>query len=203
MNRLDSGSETAMTQFPKRRRKKRRFYWVELGFLILGLIGLRPEILTELFPNNRPSPTANFYNPVYNPVQNVHPASTGYDLAGQPMLSYSYPQAYPAAAWSNPSWSAYPSHYPPQPQPNAPSRPDPNLYNASRIAANPSQVTSRYAANPAYPSQYTNGYPQNAYPSQPTGQSPAGTSQSPVGTSQPPVAWPDGYQPNSSTYYRR
>ncbi|MCY3006049.1 MAG: hypothetical protein NTV29_08725 [Planctomycetota bacterium] len=185
-----------MTQIPKRRRKKRRFYWVELGFLILGLIGLRPEILTELFPNNRPRPTANFYSPVYNPAQTLHPANNGYDPSGQPLLSYSYPQAYAAAAWSNPSWNAYSSPYPPQAQPNSPYRPDPNLYDPNRIASNPAQMTSRYAANPAYPSPYSSGYPQNAYPSQPAGQSPAGTSQ-------PPVAWPDGYQPNNSTYYRR
>ena len=192
MNRLDSGSENAMTQFPKRRRKKRRFYWVELGFLILGLIGLRPEILTELFPNHRPAPAASFYSP----VQTLLPANSGYDLSGQPLLSYSYPQPNPAAAWQNPAWNAYPSHYPPHPQPNAPYRPDPNLYDPNRIASNPAQVTSRYAANPAYPSPTTTGYPQNFYPTQPAGPTPNGSSL-------PPVAWPEGYQPNNSNYYRR
>jgi hypothetical protein len=193
----DSGSENAMTQFPKRRRKKRRFYWVELGFLILGLIGLRPEILTELFPNHRPAPAANFYSP----VQTLLPANSGYDLSGQPLLSYSYPQPNPAVAWQNPAWNAYPSPYPPQPQPNAPYRLDPNLYDANRIASNPSQMTSRYAANPAYPSQYTTGYPQNVYPQNVYPTQPAG--RSPSGTSLPPVAWPEGYQPNNSNTYRR
>lgn len=176
----DSGSENAMTQFPKRRRKKRRFYWVELGFLILGLIGLRPEILTELFPNHRPAPAASFYTP----VQTLLPANSPYDLSGQPLLSYSYPQPNPAPAWQNPAWNTYPSPYPP------------NLYDPNRIASNPSQVTSRYATNPAYPSPTTTGYPQSFYPTQPAGPSPNGSSL-------PPVAWPEGYQPNNSNYYRR
>lgn len=33
-----------------RRKRSRRFYWAEIGFLVLGLIALKPEILTELIP---------------------------------------------------------------------------------------------------------------------------------------------------------
>jgi hypothetical protein len=42
-----------MTSFTRRRRSRRRFYWPELGFLILGIIGLKPEIITALLPSSR------------------------------------------------------------------------------------------------------------------------------------------------------
>jgi len=38
-----------------RRKRSRRFYWAEIGFLVLGLIALKPEILTELIPTGRTS----------------------------------------------------------------------------------------------------------------------------------------------------
>ena len=38
-----------------RRKRSKRFYWAEIGFLILGLIALKPEILTELIPTGRDS----------------------------------------------------------------------------------------------------------------------------------------------------
>lgn len=38
-----------------RRKRSRRFYWAEIGFLVLGLIALKPEILTELIPTGRNS----------------------------------------------------------------------------------------------------------------------------------------------------
>ena len=172
-----------MTQMNRRRRKKRRFYWVELGFLLLGLIGLRPEILTELFPNNRQTtssfsqnnPYNTFYVPVQNvPVQNLQPVwQPVYQAPPQPQtLSYGYP--------------VYGTQLQPQLQPQGQFQSQGQLqlqsppsyasksYDQTRIASNPSQVTSRYAANPglAYGSTSSN-------------------------SSNPPVVWPDGYQPNS------
>lgn len=48
----------------RRRRTRRRFYWAEIGFLILGLIGLKPEIITALLPKSNPSAAAS-NAPVY------------------------------------------------------------------------------------------------------------------------------------------
>jgi len=184
-----------MTQTTRRRRKKRRFYWVELGFLLLGLIGLRPEILTELFPNNRPNPNAltqlNPYNTLYAPVATADPLS-------QPLLQPAYQAYQPAYQTYQPAYQA--SSYN-QPQ-----------YDPARIASNPSQVTSRYSTNPAYPQ---NTYPQNTYAQYPA-RTASGTSSS--SSSTPPVVWPEGYQPSGyqpsgyqpsgyqpsgSNYYRR
>ena len=84
---------------------------------------------------------------------------------------------------------------------------DPNRYDPARIASNPSQVTSRYSTNPAYPQ---NIYPQNTYPQNTSAQYPAGiaSGSSSSSSSTPPVVWPSGYQPNGyqpsgSNYYRR
>ena len=201
-----------MTQITRRRRKKRRFYWVELGFLLLGLIGLRPEILTELFPNNRPNPNAltqlNPYNSLYAPVSTADPLS-------QPLLQPAY-QAYQPAYQAYPQQSGYS-----QPQYLSgyeANRYDPNRYDPARIASNPSQVTSRYSTNPAYPQNIypQNIYPQNTYPQNTSAQYPAGiaSGSSSSSSSTPPVVWPSGYQPPSvnqpngyqpsgSNYYRR
>lgn len=51
-----------------RRRRKQRFYWAEIGFLILGLIGLRPSIVSEIFSmrptmeSRAPRNTNTFYD---------------------------------------------------------------------------------------------------------------------------------------------
>lgn len=172
-----------MTQITRRRRKKRRFYWVELGFLLLGLIGLRPEILTELFPNNRSNvsalsqgvPIQTVYVPVQSPQTLLQPI---YQFPGEQNPGYSYP------AYSNQSQLAYnpgyqTASYPPANYP-ATTYPTTNNYptNQPRLASNPalnsSEVTSRYSTNPGY-----------AY----------GSTSSNHST--PPVVWPEGYQPSS------
>lgn len=53
-----------MTTTTRRRRTRRRFYWAEIGFLILGLIGLKPEIITALLPKSNP-PTVTSNAPMY------------------------------------------------------------------------------------------------------------------------------------------
>ncbi|MFM8189672.1 MAG: hypothetical protein ACKN85_14425 [Pirellula sp.] len=137
-----------MTQLTRHRRKKRRFYWVELGFLLLGLIGLRPEILTELLPNHQ-----NHYVPVPSPQTFLQPI---YQVPGQQTHGYSYPPATYLPA----------NNYPPT---------QPRL--ASNPAFNPSEVTSRYSTNPGYaygstssnnstpPVVWPEGYQPSSYPS--------------------------------------
>jgi hypothetical protein len=48
-----------------RRRKKQRFYWAEIGFLILGLIALRPSLVADLAAMTRP-PSTPEYRAVYD-----------------------------------------------------------------------------------------------------------------------------------------
>jgi hypothetical protein len=166
-----------MTQLTRHRRKKRRFYWVELGFLLLGLIGLRPEILTELLPHHQ-----NHYVPVPSPQTFLQPI---YQVPEQQTHGYSYPAYYnhPQGQLAyNPGYqtASYPvANYPPASYPPATYLPannypptQPRL--ASNPALNPSEVTSRYSTNPGY-----------AYGS---------TSSN---NSTPPVVWPEGYQPSS------
>lgn len=170
-----------MTQITRRRRKKRRFYWVELGFLLLGLIGLRPEILTELFPNNRSNTTAliqdpanqSFYAPAQSPV-------------GAPMPPWTMQPIYPP----EPHWGGY--GYPPnvnQPQPQPQLAVNTN-YPATGYPATGSPPTeARVASNPNLPpSEVTSRYSTNA------GYAAYGSTSS--NTSTPPVVWPEGYQPS-------
>lgn len=184
-----------MTQITRRRRKKRRFYWVELGFLLLGLIGLRPEILTELLPSNRSNNQSLSQSPAYTtlvvPLQQVQPAL---QYSSQPAYQPLYQVAQQPATHSYSLYANQPQSLPQAPlQYNAGY--DPNRYDSARIASNPSQVTSRYNS--------TNGYSTGSVSSN---------------SSYPPVVWPEGFQPGAnqsglyqtngyppagSTYYRR
>ena len=160
-----------MTPITRRRRKKRRFYWVELGFLLLGLIGLRPEILTEVFPNNRAStPTAAYYTqPLLQPVyQPIYQAPTQQLANGYPQYHQQYQQQHQQQFQQQPLYQ-YQGTY------------DSGRYDPARMAANPSQLTSRY---PTAPSGYATGSTSS-------------------NRSTPPVVWPEGYQPGTSNYYRR
>jgi len=181
-----------MTQITRRRRKKQRFYWVELGFLLLGIIGLRPEILTELLPSNRSNIQSLSQSPAYTtlvvPLQQVQPVVQNNLPAYQPLYQVA----------QQPATHSY-SLYATQPQPQAPlqynASYDPSRYDSARIASNPSQVTSRYNSS--------NGYSTGSVSSN---------------SSYPPVVWPEGFQPGAnqsglyqtngyppagSTYYRR
>lgn len=51
-----------MTTTTRRRRSKKRFYWAEIGFLLLGLIGLKPEIITAFLPQSRPVTVPTYYD---------------------------------------------------------------------------------------------------------------------------------------------
>lgn len=183
-----------MTQITRRRRKKRRFYWVELGFLLLGIIGLRPEILTELFPSNRSNIQSLSQSPAYTtmvvPFQQVQPVVQHNLPAYQPL----YQVAQQPATHSYSLYANQPQSLPQSPLPYNAGY-DPTRYDSARIASNPAQVTSRY---------------NNA-----TGYSTGSVSSN---SSYPPVVWPEGYQPGAnqpglyqtnsyppagSTYYRR
>lgn len=180
-----------MTQFTRRRRKKQRFYWVELGFLLLGIIGLKPEILTELLPSNRANvqslsqlPT---YNTLYVPVQALQPVLQQPYGAYQPLYQVA----------QQPTSQAYSLYGAPNQQQvhQQLAQQYTSPYDPTRVASNPSQVTSRYNAAPGYSSGSVSSY-----------------------SSYPPVVWPEGYQPggnhsgmyqangyptSGSNYYRR
>lgn len=85
----------------KTRKKNSRFYWAELGFLALGLVGLNPTLLTDLLigstvPAPSTAPVSPFYGhptsaPAYSPYGAYPPntfAPTGWNGANQ-----AYPQS--------------------------------------------------------------------------------------------------------------
>jgi len=123
----------------RRRSKKPRFYWAELGFLLLGLIGLRPEIITELLPTRN-------YN--YTPYQSgqIHPVAGYY----QPQFAYQQP-AYQPQTYQQPIQYSHPPLYA---QPTTPLLANPpQTYTASTYQ----QPQSRIANLPTtYPTTSTN-----------------------------------------------
>lgn len=56
-----------MTSFVRRKRPFRS-YWVEIGFLLLGIVGLKPSIITDMFTTVRPDPNYGYANS--NPYSN-------------------------------------------------------------------------------------------------------------------------------------
>ena len=99
----------------KRRRKKPRFYWAEIGFLLLGLIGLRPSLITELLPTTSSRPTTS--------LTPTSAAPTSYEFQGMP-IGYAPPfavQSQPASTFP-PPWPAYThtaAYAPPQGYPSS------------------------------------------------------------------------------------
>ncbi|MEQ1826083.1 MAG: hypothetical protein ABL921_09055 [Pirellula sp.] len=43
-----------------RQKRQTRFYWAEIGFLVLGLLGLQPALFTSLFTGNQTKPVAGY-----------------------------------------------------------------------------------------------------------------------------------------------
>ncbi len=162
----------------RRRSKKPRFYWAELGFLLLGLIGLRPEIITELLP------TRNFN---YTPYQSgqIQPVAGYY----QPQLAYQQPAYQPQTYQQPVSYSHSPLY----------AQPTPLLANPPQTYAAPTyqQPQSRIANLPTtypttYPTTVTNQNPTANYSSNLTNPNYRTTT-----GNTPPVVWPEGYAPST------
>lgn len=51
-----------------RQKRQSRFYWAELGFMALGLLGLQPSLFTSLFTGFKAKP-ASYADQNYNPTQ--------------------------------------------------------------------------------------------------------------------------------------
>jgi len=89
-----------------RRRHRQRIYWVEIGFLILGLIALRPSLVTDLVSMGRGTPDrypprSQFVNDYAPAFQANYPNPVGfssyYPNWNQPLYPASYPATYPAS----------------------------------------------------------------------------------------------------------
>ena len=183
-----------MTQVTRRRTKKRRFYWAELGFLLLGLIGLRPEIITEFFPSSRSTPQLAPNGYYVLPAQPIPNTGTIHGLVSN--YGTSYPQSY-QQTYQLPQGYQTPLTYQASYQPNyAP----PSNYNPNPLPQ------YQYGLNQNGLNQYSQSlYPQSSYPQTQYTQSAMQPSNTPSmsriataparTTGGPPVVWPDGYQP--------
>jgi hypothetical protein len=95
-----------------RRRKKQRIYWVEIGFLILGLIALRPSLVSDVLNMGRnPNvdvPPIRYVGDYRNDYYRNDPGSAGvssyYPVWNQPSYPASDPLRSTYAASSNVAW---------------------------------------------------------------------------------------------------
>jgi len=158
-----------------RRKRSRRFYWAEIGFLVLGIIALKPEILTELIPTGRNSSQVAWNNTSFgNPLMDAGGSALFIPVSGTVL----YPASYP-----NPTSYVSPTNY------------APTNYAATNYAAANSAV-----ANYGSPYPMSNGVattfnsPSPHYPTQNVTSMMAST----VPAGQPSglqVVWPDSYRP--------
>jgi hypothetical protein len=162
-----------MTTTKRRRRSKKRFYWAEIGFLLLGLIGLKPEIVTSFLPQSRHTtvPTS------YEWPQGSHMAYSN-DAANQHYAT-SQPAMQPNAAQAS---GVNPNGWLMQPNGN-------EWGNGSQFAS-------------YHPATATQAIPASAHSqwSQVTSTKPDSVSQawstSSTSSTSPPVVWPDKWGPN-------
>lgn len=202
-----------MAHFARQKRQS-RFYWAELGFLALGLLGLQPSLFTNLMSGSQSKSSSHhqaFQNQEFtqNPAFDIYRDWTNTHLSSyMPTQQISYPQsAHLAGQFAQPSTYAqsqqqlyaqlpayagtgsnpYHQSYAPQ---SANYHPQP-LYTQSIQQA----VPSGWQNQAAYPAEASNGYPNpnasaygNWLPSQPT------TYGSNTGSYQPNAA----YQPYSN-----
>ena len=161
----------------RRRNRKPRFYWAELGFLLLGLIGLRPEIITELLPtrnNNYPPTHANQLQPLAGyPPYYQQPAAYQQPVAYQPQLAYQQPVHNPQSI--NYANSPYPTT------------------NPTYYAANTYQQPQSRIAN--LPTTYPT--PNNNSTVAPTSSNLTIPNYRSTPPNTPPVVWPEGYAPST------
>ncbi|MBU6237745.1 MAG: hypothetical protein KGQ51_07945 [Planctomycetes bacterium] len=83
-----------------RRRSKQRIYWVEIGFLILGLIALRPSLVSDILNMGRnPQPyiprtqlVGDYSNDYYRNYPSSAGVSSYYPVWNQPSYSVSDPR---------------------------------------------------------------------------------------------------------------
>lgn len=162
-----------------RRRQKHRIYWVEIGFLILGLIALRPSLVTDLVSMGRGSsesylPRSQLMGDYGRGFPANYPNTGGYSSYypnwNQPSYPSSYPATYPSAypsvepnlgTW-NPAWQ------------QTASMPYTTPYSASNVAWPNAQVhqwvhngaSTPLVASPSWnssiPSTVPNRYPSTA-----------------------------------------
>ncbi|MFO0013867.1 MAG: hypothetical protein ACK553_14085 [Planctomycetota bacterium] len=87
-----------------RRRQKQRLYWVEIGFLILGLIALRPSLVTDLVAMGRSAPA----------IQGNDPSAVGFRSYYPNWNQPTYQMVDPRLGTWNPAWQPSPvPNYPP------------------------------------------------------------------------------------------
>lgn len=150
-----------------RRRRKQRVYWVEIGFLILGLIALRPSLVTDLVSMGRGtsdryaprSPFAGDYVPAFQ-ANGANPVglSSYYPNWNQPMVPSANPPYPPyTGTWNTPVQQVAATPYP---NSNA-AWPDAQVHQWVHNGASAPLVASP-SWNPSIPNTVPNRYPSTS-----------------------------------------
>lgn len=110
--RLELPRKQAVMTRTIRRRKKQRIYWVEIGFLVLGLIALRPSLVTDLVAMGQSSdrfvPKREFVGDYRNPAYTDYTNGAGIRSYYPAWNPSTYPTVDPRTAYTNPSSAAWP-----------------------------------------------------------------------------------------------
>jgi len=103
-----------------RRKRKRKFYWAEIGFLILGFIGLRPSILAEILGlEPTPEPESTWNASPLNDVADIPSTQWGAAPWGQEWNTFQPPASpWPHYIAMQPPAATQPSSQPAQYQAN-------------------------------------------------------------------------------------
>ncbi|MCE3017206.1 MAG: hypothetical protein ACK56W_09935 [Pirellula sp.] len=126
--------------FTSSRKKNSKFYWLELGFILLGIIGWNPSILTSVFESKGTAVIQQQFPPQYasqllrpNVNSGAFPTTSYDSMAGQRTAASIDPYAYTQSQTRNPANASY--------------------------YANPQQLASQqYFANQQYPAQPSYNY---------------------------------------------
>lgn len=128
--------------YSARQKRQTRFYWAELGFMALGLLGLQPSLFTSLFMGSR-SRTSSLADAAYANQQAQSAQGYAYLPSHQQFESYlpAYAEfsASPASAWQQQAGA--PVSYTPQ---------QVSYLTQPYAATQPYAVPQSYAATQAY-----------------------------------------------------
>ena len=148
-----------------RQKRQSRFYWAELGFMALGLLGLQPSLFTSLFTGVQSKP-ASYVDPNYTTAQ---PLDLYRDWAASQLVSF-VTNPHSGQVHTTNGWAPTPfngSQVPPtsygQPGYAAPQYPPAQPYGTPQYAAQ-NYPTQNYAPSYTNPGQLNgppNSNPQN------------------------------------------
>jgi len=177
-----------------RQKRQSRFYWAELGFMALGLLGLQPSLFTSLFSGLQSKP-ASYVDPNYTTAQ---PLDFYRDWAASQLVSIlTNPHSGPIPATNG--WAPPPFHGSQVP----PTSYGQSGYSAPQYSSAQSYGTPQYAAQ-NYPTQnYAPSYTNPGQLNGPPNSNPQNFAQPNYAPQQQPYAQPaySQMQPSSNGAY--